>query len=363
MGENSVYYRSFNKKQRSRIQQLKAQLPPYTHSYIDHCLLDYQVNTALGYAQDLLVFFEFLQETNPLCAGKPISEIPNSVLEALNYEDINEYQAFLSYNDGDHPHMQNTRAKARKMCSLRGFFRYQVDHSLMENNPTLKAAKGKRDKGKDIIRLDADEVHRLIDTVENVRVASETSRARSERTNKRDTAIIILLLNLGIRVSECVGLDMDDVNFDDNTITIVRKGGKEARLYFGEDIRQTLRDYIKNERPSLLVSEDDKEKAVFLSNRGKRMAVRTVEYMVKKYAKEAALSSRISPHKLRATYGTALYNQTGDIRLVADVLGHRDVNTTAQHYIAIDEAHRRSIVNIRPYDNPEDTDPTVPRST
>lgn len=352
MGEKSAYYKELNQKQKKRIQEVKAKLPVYTHPYIEHCVLDYQVNTALSYAQDLLVFFEFLQEKNPLCRGLETRDVPENVLAMLTSADIDEYQAFLTYNDGEHIHVNNTRGLARKMASLRNFFKFEVDHDYLENDPTLKASRGRKDKGKDIIRLDRDEVGRLIDTVENTDLKSKHARAVSENTQLRDTAIITLLLNLGIRVSECVGLDLDDVNFDDNTITIVRKGGKEARLYFGEDIRNTLRDYLAHERPALIEGYEEvaDSKALFLSLKRRRLAVRSVEYMVKKYSSDAVTGKNISPHKLRSTYGTALYNQTGDIRLVADVLGHKDVNTTVKHYAAIDEEHRRRAAEVRPYE-------------
>lgn len=351
MGEKSAYYRELNQRQKKRIQDLKAKLPIYTHPFVERCVLDYQVNTALSYTQDLLVFFEFLQEKNPLCSGLDTSAIPEDVLRAITSADIDEYQSFLTYNGGEHTHANNTRGLARKMASLRNFFGYEVDHDHLETDPTQKASRGRRDKGKDIIRLDRDEVERLIGVVEQTDLKGKHSKAVSENTQLRDTAIITLLLNLGIRVSECVGLDLDDLSFDDNTITIVRKGGKEARLYFGEDVRNTLRDYLKHERPALVEGYEGvaDDKALFLSLKRKRLSVRSVEYMVKKYSQNAVTGKSISPHKLRSTYGTALYNQTGDIRLVADVLGHKDVNTTVKHYAAIDEEHRRRAAEIHPY--------------
>lgn len=99
-----------------------------------------------------------------------------------------------------------------------------------------------------------------------------------------------------------------------------------------------------------IIRLDTDEKALFLSLKRKRMSVRSVEYMVKKFSSESVAGKKISPHKLRSTYGTALYNQTSDIRLVADVLGHKDVNTTITHYAAIDEEHRRRAAEVRPYD-------------
>ena len=148
-------------------------------------------------------------------------------------------------------------------------------------------------------------------------------------------------------MSECAGLDIDDVDFKDNTLKIVRKGGNESKLMINEPIRNTLRDYIINERPTLV--ETDSESALFISLKHNRMSVRSIQRMVEKYGKSSGLNTTLSPHKLRRTFGTALYNKTGDIYMVADVLGHSDINTTAAHYAAIDEEHKRQAADVDLY--------------
>ena len=161
-----------------------------------------------------------------------------------------------------------------------------------------------------------------------------------EKTKNRDLAILTLLLGTGIRVSECVGLDIQDVDFKNNGVRVTRKGGNEMVVYFGEEVENALKTYLyttrKNTEPL-----PGHENALFLSTQRRRMGVQAVENMVKKYAKEITPNKKITPHKLRSTYGTALYKETGDIYLVADVLGHKDVNTTRKHYAAIDENRRR----------------------
>ena len=349
MGERSDYYKEKENNQKRRVKDIQGKLPVYAHPFVQHCMLDYQINTALAYAQDLLVFFQFLKERNPLCRDLEIAAIPESVLEGLTSQDIDEYQDFLKFNDGEYAHDNNIRGLKRKMASLRSFFRYQVDHDLLPADPTLKASKGRRDRGKDIVRLDGDEVGRLMGVVENTALASERSKLISEKTNLRDIAIVTLLLNTGIRVSECAGLDVDDVNFDDNTITIVRKGGKEARLYFGEDVRNTLRDYLKHERPAFAegIEKASDASALFLSLKRKRMAVRSIEYMIKKFAGHTISGKSVTPHTLRRSYGSMLYLQTGDIRLTSDVLGHKNVETTISAYADITEEHRMRAASVK----------------
>ena len=152
-------------------------------------------------------------------------------------------------------------------------------------------------------------------------------------------AIVTLLLGTGMRVSECVGIDINDIDFDINGVKIIRKGGNEMVVYFGEEVEKALRDYLEERKAA--DPKPGNENALFLSIQNKRIGVRAVEKLVKKYAGKVTTLKKISPHKLRSTYGTTLYNETGDIYLVADVLGHKDVNTTKKHYAQMQDDNRR----------------------
>ena len=203
---------------------------------------------------------------------------------------------------------------------------------------------------KAIIRLDTDEVVLLLDFVES---AGEhlTGQALNyyKKTRDRDIAILTLLLGTGIRVSECVGLDIKDVDFKNNGIMVTRKGGNQMVVYFGDEVAEALKNYMAGDREAATPLPGH-EQALFLSTQRKRMGVQAVENMVKKYARQVTPNKKITPHKLRSTYGTSLYKETGDIYLVADVLGHKDVNTTKKHYAAIDDNRRRkaaSAVKLR----------------
>ena len=152
--------------------------------------------------------------------------------------------------------------------------------------------------------------------------------------------MMTLLLGTGIRVSECVGLDMEDVDFKNNGIKVHRKGGAEVIVYFGDEVRKALMEYYVERQK--ITAEDGSINALFLSLQNRRITVRAVENLVKKYSKLVTNLKNITPHKLRSTYGTNLYRESGDIYLVADVLGHKDVNTTRKHYAALDDDSRRS---------------------
>ena len=177
----------------------------------------------------------------------------------------------------------------------------------------------------------------FLDEVENGSNLSKGQKKYHSHTQKRDLAIVTLMLGTGMRVSECVGINKNDINFDSNAVKVTRKGGNEVILYFGEEVREALIDYIEERKNNPADTED----ALFISMQGKRINVRTVQNLVKKYAKASVQIKNISPHKLRSTYGTNLYNETGDIYLVADVLGHADVNTTRKHYTATEVELKR----------------------
>lgn len=226
------------------------------------------------------------------------------------------------------------------MSALRSFYGYYFKRQIISKNPTLLVEMPKMHE-KAIIRLDTDEIAMLLDYVDHGGDNLTGQRkAYFEKTKNRDLAILTLLLGTGIRVSECVGLDLQDIDFKNNGITVTRKGGNQMVVYFGEEVENALKTYLYTTRKQTIPLSGH-ENALFLSTQRKRMGVQAVENMVKKYAREVTPNKKITPHKLRSTYGTALYKETGDIYLVADVLGHKDVNTTKKHYAAIDEDRRR----------------------
>ncbi|MCR4841785.1 MAG: tyrosine-type recombinase/integrase [Eubacterium sp.] len=351
MSSNSKYDRSLKEKKRRTLKRLEKQLPDYCIPFLDEKELVSQINTVISYTYDLITFFSFLYEKNPMVKVDEIRDIPPEILENLTFEDINEYQRYLSFNDGEFSHMNEDKGIARRMAALRGFFEFACTHGYLKNNPTVGAAKRKKTPKKDIIRLSPDEVKAYLDTIEGSDLGSDRQKKFLQKTSLRDFAILTLLLNTGIRVSECVGLDVKDINFRENSFTVLRKGGNTAILYFNDDVSAALMDYIENERS--LYDPDGDIEALFLSLRRRRISVRAVQNMVKKFGQAAVPDKHITPHKMRSTYGTALYRQSGDIRLVADVLGHKDINTTAKHYAAMEDEHRRQAAKIILYEDDE----------
>ena len=324
-----------------RLRDVLNTMPPFVKDYFRAIEPTTSARTRISYAYDIRVFFRFLIANNPVYKDYTLDMFELKDLEQIEPVDIEEYQEYLKVYQSNDKHITNKeQGLSRKMSALRSFYAYYFKRQAIQKNPTLFVDMPKiHDKA--IIRLDIDEVAMLLDYVEECGDKLTGQRkVYYEKNKSRDLAILTLLLGTGIRVSECVGLDLQDVDFKNNGIKVTRKGGSEMVVYFGEEVRNALLNYMEGPRASATPLPDH-ENALFLSTQRKRIGVQAVENMVKKYARDVTPNKKITPHKLRSTYGTTLYKETGDIYLVADVLGHKDVNTTKKHYAAIDDSRRR----------------------
>jgi integrase/recombinase XerC len=335
------YHEQVDRENTQRLRGMIKELPPFCADFFRGIEPRTSSRTRIAYAYDLKIFFDFLHKENPVIARLDIKEITLSHLDQLLVSDLEEYMEYLKYrfNDKNQEVVNKERGIMRKISSLKSFYNYYYRRELIKNNPAALVQLPKLHE-KEIIRLDIDEVARLLDEVENGESLTEKQKQFHDKTKVRDLAMLTLLLGTGIRVSECVGLDLDDIDFNNGGIRIHRKGGKEVTIYFGIEVEDALKDYLEERMEMEPVEGHDN--ALFLSLQMKRMSVRSVEKLVKKYAKLVNPLKKITPHKLRSTYGTSLYQETGDIYLVADVLGHSDVNTTRRHYAAMEDSRRRS---------------------
>jgi len=337
------YHDEQNKQNILKLRSVLDTLPSFCRTYFRGIEEYTSTRTRLAYAYDIRLFFEYLHEKNSVCQKMDIIDFPISILDHVTRVDIEEYMEYIAlYQKEGHDITNEERGKARKLASLRSFYNYYFQNEMIEKNPASLVPLPKRHE-KEIIRLEPNEVAVLLDQVEDGTKLTKKELEYHKKTKIRDVALLTLLLGTGIRVSECVGLDIDDVNFEVGGIKIRRKGGYEAVIYFGEEVELALLDYLE-EREHIIPVEGH-EKALFLSLQNRRIAVRSVENLVKKYASRVTSLKKITPHKLRSTYGTTLYQETGDIYLVADVLGHKDVNTTRKHYAAQEDERRRQAAN------------------
>lgn len=340
MKNSNNYHDETAKENILQLRKLQEELPRFCRQYFRGIEQTTAPRTRLAYAYDLGVFFEFLHKNNSVLSKMDIIEFPLSVLDQITKADIEEYLEYLSYyvKDDGTEYTNDERGKCRKLASLRSFYNYFFRDEQIKSNPASLVPMPKL-HDKEIVRLDPNEVAILLDQVEDGTKMTKSQMKFHDKTKVRDLALLTLLLGTGIRVSECVGLDISDVDFDNLAIKVRRKGGYEDVVYFGEEVEEALLSYLDQRKHMIPMSGH--EDALFLSLQNRRMAVRSVENLVKKYASLVTTTKKITPHKLRSTYGTTLYQETGDIYLVADVLGHKDVNTTRKHYAAMKDDHKR----------------------
>lgn len=315
-----------------KLRELETLLPPLCAEFFRGVADTTAILTRYAYAMDFKTFFHYL-------AGVYQKEPMDFTCEDLNQLTLDDMESYLSYldlydHDDGKPIRNHEKAKARKIASLRSLFKYFYKKQKLDNNIASLLDTPKL-HNKPIVRLEANEVADMLDFAETG--SSNTKRKKVSST--RDVAILSLFLGTGIRVSELVGIDLQDVDFTVNGFKITRKGGNQVVLYFSNEVADALKAYWE-ERMQITPLEGH-ENALFLSSQKKRIGVRTIQLMVKEYAKGAVPLKHITPHKLRSTYGTSLYQETGDIYLVADVLGHKDVNTTTKHYAAQADDRRR----------------------
>ena len=322
-----------------------ADLPEYCYDFFTGMELSTSSLTRLNYAMDLSIFYDYISR---YVLNKDKADITLKDLDSLEARHIESYLSYLSYYTvGDKVFRNTENGKARKLASIRSFFRYLFNHDLISKNVVSKVPTPKLHT-KGIVRLEGDEVEKFLDAVWEPSTFSARQRNYNKNTKVRDNAIVTLFLGTGIRVSELVGLNVEDFDFQQNAFKVTRKGGNQTILYYPNDVKYALMEWLSL-RETLPI--DENEKAMFLSLQNRRICTRAVENIVRKFAYESTPLKKITPHKLRSTFGTNLYRETNDIYIVADILGHKDVNTTKKHYAAISDDLRRNVAKkVRIYD-------------
>lgn len=328
------YYLTRTKKINEKLDAVLDELPSFCKMLFVGIQNTTGPLTRLNYAYDLRLYFTFLSNE----INKQIKDITLNDLKPVTVHDIESFINYISLYENDENKLIENRetGKARKIASIRMMFKYFYKSGDLESNVASLVDLPKLHE-KAIIRLDIDEIVKLLDQVESGEGLSEKQKHFHAVTKSRDLALLTLFLGTGIRVSECIGLNCEDIDFENYSIRITRKGGNQSVLYLSEEVVEALNAY--DEDRSQMKGADSP--AFFLSIQGTRISTRAVQNLVKKYSSIITPLKHITPHKLRSTYGTNLYRETGDIYLVADVLGHKDVNTTRRHYAAQAEENRR----------------------
>lgn len=338
-----------------KITTIETVLPSLVTDYINYLDEDYQVRTKYSYLQDLKIFFEYIIEAKAEFNNLNMTQFTERELNLIDVKDIINYKQYLNKyevpretksesNEIIYKTYENSNfGKARKLSALRSFFNYLFEIKVVTLNPVELVRMPKiEEKVGDY--LDAEEIRIFLDHVSDC--SSSLTQQQLKYYNKyknRDLAIITLLLSSGIRVSECVGLDINDVDYRTNSIKIIRKGGQEAIVYFNDEAAKALSTYMDVREE--IVALTGHEKALFLSAQKKRLSVNSIENIVKKYSKEIIYGKTITPHRLRASFATLLFSITHNSLEVADCLGHKSSIITEKHYIGRDQSAQRTSVN------------------
>jgi site-specific recombinase XerD len=294
----------------ARIDRVMTGLPDFCRRFALYCNIRLSKLTACSYLYVIRQFFSYLGKDD-FSIGD-LNEIKTRDVE--NFLQI--YQQKIDMN-----------GVIYKYSVIRTFLGYFYTRAEITRNVAEQILMPKI-KDKTISRLSKDEVTRLLRAVENCK----------DRHKLRDKTIIVFLLQSGIRVSELVGLDLKDVDIENASFTVRRKGGKIETLYMTNDLLTQLCFYLDT------IDTTNKTAPLFASEDNPRIADNTIRLLLDKYATLAGIKRRITPHGLRRTFGTQLYRNTRDIFVVAQFLGHTSVNTTRKHYAAIDEDIKRDAI-------------------
>lgn len=319
--------------------------PEFLNAFLDYSItiLNKSPNSVKEYNYDLATFLKFIKMHFNLTDEEDIKnvQIQDMTIDTIKKITLNDIHAFLAYLTNNYHSKAATRA--RKVSSIRIFFQYlsqkAEDIYKIENNPAQNLETPKMDKRLPKY-LSLDDSKKLLDVTSN----------EDNRNSQRDYAIITLFLNCGLRLSELVGINLQDISFDDCKLNVIGKGNKERTIYLNKACMKAIVDYLEV-RPKEGVKRDKKfsDKALFLSERKERIGKRTVQYIIDKSLSEAGLDTKkYSVHKLRHTAATLMY-QYGkvDIRALQVLLGHESISTT-EIYTHVDNEQVRDAVERNP---------------
>ncbi|MGN0362989.1 MAG: tyrosine-type recombinase/integrase [Bilifractor sp.] len=347
------YYQEQDILNMERVNDLLENLPDFMRNYVSYMATgSTSRRTILNYVYDIRGFLTYLADYRK----KDVRTLTPEFLEQLTNFDFDDYFLHIdaykrrSVNNKVLPTTNQEAGKARKLSAIKSLYNYLTQYRLITYNPAAAYRLKLKHHKPVITAMNVDEVHSVMDAAQTGDTLVGRQKKFADKTKYRDTALLALMLNTGIRVSECVGIDLDDINWKESRINVHRKGGgNDPDVFLNDNARIAIKDYLENERHT----DDPTENALFLSGTGHRITVRSVERIVKKYTQGAVPGKHITPHKLRSTFGTNLYQATGDIHLTSKALNHSSIEVTASHYADVDIKQRKEAVEIieERYDN------------
>ena len=346
--KKNTYKSEKEKELKKKLDKELESLPDFVREYMVAKAVSKSPSTLYAYFIDMRVFLTFIKERDHLQMS--LADMGIDVLGRIMPRDILEYREHLA-------HTNSLTGIKRKFSSLSAVYTYFCKTGALSSNP-VRAVDMPKISQKRVEVLKDNEIEHIFDAIETGSSLSENARKRfHEGTKYRDMAITALLLSSGIRVSELVGLNIRDIDFDhpeeDSSGNIIyeayvsRKGGNEDRIYLTEETVGYIQRYMETNRKEMLKGKTDEDvPALFLSLRGKRISVGSVEALIKKHALTAVPTKNVHPHMFRKTRGTQVYNETNDLKLTAAILGDKSVEVVNTHYVAGNEQNRKDAANI-----------------
>lgn len=314
------------------IKETLKSLPEYMRKF-DLILAEQEensFNTRLQYIKHVAQFLDFMQQYKRYKL-KNLND-----LKQIQSVDVMEWKQSLGYykgNDGKIYPTSNATI-ATKISAIKKFFNCFEDK--LEKNPALYIKRPKI-KDKEPVIVEDDEMRLLFLNVKNG-IGSHRARSHQKRYYIRDMTILYILSCTGIRIAPLVGLNIEDVDLEAKTITVTSKGDVTSVKPLNDEVYEWVEKYY-NQRITMNVETN----ALFISNQNRRINVRTVQAMIKKYSQ--GINKNISPHVFRKTFGTLVHQQTGDIKMVADLLDHSQIQTTSKYYVKSTQEKQKEILN------------------
>ena len=314
--------------------------PDFLNSFLDYSItiLNKSPNSVKEYNYDLNMFLKYMMIRFKLTDETDydkinISDFDINTLKKITLEDIHAFISHLAIESKSKP-----ATRARKVSTIRIFFKYLSEkEKIIGYNPAQNLETPKLDKRMPKY-LSLDDSKKLLNVAQD----------DSNRNSARDYAITTLFLNCGMRLSELVNIDIKDIDFSENKLTVIGKGNKERTIYLNKACVSAINDYL-SVRPKEGVKVDSKhsEKALFLSEQKKRISNRTVQHIINKELSLAGLDpTKYSVHKLRHTAATLMYQYGNvDIRALQELLGHESISTTEIYTHVSNEQVRNAVEN------------------
>ena len=342
---------------RAKLEILEHELPPICKEFFN-AKASLVPSTAYAYAHKLLYFFMFLQDTNPYFKNKEIPSVTHTDLAMLKVTDFEEFIRWLKYHKDEEHVEKNTKKNGIHTCSvntvrsyiacLNTFYNFLVKRGYAKENPIKDLELPKKETKEEVVRLYSHEKQALMNTITTGAGLEGKQLIFHEKNKIRDTAIFQLFLDTGLRIAELQGINVEDINFFEHYVYCARKRVNDAEVFFSDYTEKCLLDYLEIRDSYYPI---DGENALFLSCKGTRISIRTLQTMTKKYSRAAITDKKnITPHRLRATFATDLLNVTDNMEIVRSRMGHQSIQTTSL-YVDTNKEQSRATRNML-YKNP-----------